>query len=464
MQEKTQITHALKIVEQDQLKLAALSTCVQGGMTNTQKIQQHLDNESVSGRVLRRKLNWLAAPPVQHGFPPLLEMIELKPEGSNGRPAKSYWLTEFGAAVLNMLPNNLDIKAPNIRDPSDLAHRYITLKIAEKAKKDGLEPMVEHRLSNSAQEVRADIYTELDNIPLVVEVEQKLLRQHLTRAREKLIRWARFVQAENSDERWNIQLVFNIRPREEPTLVRYWQEAFNDAQKEFGELPYDLYYINARDLLEPPSFLNALYEAEFFVDENLYTNVRDTAREPEKTRPDDISKDVFFNFQEALDNLLGAPPDRSLVALTELGLLIHTASYYPNSPSLKAAVFPHASIWLLRRYLEDPRMEAVKTELKQSLTRINKRNPGMVMLRETVTGLLWDVLLFHHGLGRGGPLQVVFQVPDFQDRSSDFRVEVRLSDALREKYTEEAKALGWCLGGIYLYRRHLGLIEKKKRS
>ncbi len=73
IESKTQIKHALKITEQDQLKLAALSTCIQGGMTNTQKIQQHLGNESVSGRVLRRKLNWLAAPPVQHGFPPLLK-------------------------------------------------------------------------------------------------------------------------------------------------------------------------------------------------------------------------------------------------------------------------------------------------------------------------------------------------------------------------------------------------------
>ncbi len=391
-------------------------------------------------------------------------MIELKPEGSNGRPAKSYWLTKFGAAVLNMLPDNLEIRAPNIRDPSDLAHRYITLKIAERAKKDGLEPMVEHRLSNSVQEVRADIYTELDDIPLVIEVEQKLLRQHLRRAQAKLVRWARFIQAENSDERWSIQLVFNIRPREEPTLVRYWKEAFHEAQKEFGELPYDLYYINARDLLEPPSFLNALHEAELFIDETLYANERNTEREPDEARPEYISEDTLFSFQEALDNLLGAPPDRSLIALTELGLLIHTASYYPNSPSLKAAVFPHASIWLLHRYLNDPRMGAVKTELRQSLTRIHKRNPGMVMLRETVTGLLWDVLLFHHGLGRGGPLQVVFQIPDFQDRSSDFRVEVRLSDDLREKYTEEAKALGWCLGGIYLYRRHLGLIEEKKRS
>lgn len=462
MQEETQIKHAITIIEQDQHKLRALSTCIEGGMTNTQKIQQHLDNESVSGRVLRRKLNWLAAPPVEHGFPPLLEMIEIMPEGNNGRPAKSYWLTEFGAAVLNTLYSDLEIKAPKIRDPADLRHRYITLKTAELAKKDGLAPIVEHTLKNSAQEVRADIYIDMDEVLLIVEVEQKLLRQHLKRAKEKLIRWARYIQAEKRDEEWQIQFVFNIHPRELPTLVRYWQEALDDAQREFGELPYYLYYITAADLLKHSYFSNALHNSTLFPRSTRAGAESKIAESEERERPHDLSEAQHQRFREALDELFEAPPARSLAALTELASVIYNASYYEDSPSLKAAVFPWASIWLMRCYLNDPRMDTVKRELTKSLTRIHKRNVGMVMLRDQVTSLLWDVLLYRHGLGRGGILHVVFQVPDFQDRSSDFRVEVRLNDDIRQTLTDEGKALRWFFTSIYLYRRHLGLVKEKK--
>ena len=76
---------------------------------------------------------------------------------------------------------------------------------------------------------------------------------------------------------------------------------------------------------------------------------------------------------------------------------------------------------------------------------------------------LWDVFLFHHGLGRGGALRVVFQVPDFQDRSSDFRVEVRVDDDLRAAQTDDVKALSWFFTSIYIYRRHFGLVEGAKK-
>ncbi len=464
MQSLDQVKKTIRILEQDALKISLLLSCVPNGITTLEKCLNNLKQQEISQHIVRRRLNWLSEPPQIHNFPPLLAGEDIAPAGSNGRPEKIYLLTEFGTAVLTTLEPDLVIKAPHFRDPADLAHRYITLKVAEQAEKDGLEPRIEHTFRNAVQEVRADVYLEVDGMLLIIEVEQRLRRQNIKRIREKLLRWARFIQAEGSDQEWQLQLVFNVRPRELPTLLRYWQEAFADVQREFGELPYYLYYITASELLDGPSFSNALFGAQLL--DNIDYSPADTPNEVEAQeveRPDYVDEERYVEFHDALEALLEAPPEQALEALKELAKQIYVASYYPNSPCLKAAVFPWASIWLIRRYLEHPDMVSVRAELTRELTRITKRSPGMIMLRETVTSLLWDVMLYRHGLGRGGILRVVFQVPDFQDNSSDFRVDVRIDTDLRSALTDDVMALRWFFTSIYLYRRRLGLVDEKKK-
>ena len=81
-----------------------------------------------------------------------------------------------------------------------------------------------------------------------------------------------------------------------------------------------------------------------------------------------------------------------------------------------------------------------------------------------VTSVIWDVLLYHHGLGRGGALRAVFQAPDFRDISSDFRVEVHIGGDIRGNTEEAEKALGWFLSSLYLYRDKLGMGGKSKKK
>jgi hypothetical protein len=472
MQNQTQIKQALDMIEKDSVKLTALLSCIPRGGTTSRKIRNSPKGESATSRLIRRKLNWLAAPPVEHGFPPFLAMVEITPEGSNGRPVKSYWLTEFGAAVLNILNSELSIKAPKIRDSWDQAHRYIIMETEELAKKEGLNIQVEYTLKNKVQEVRADLYLEINTVQIVLEVEQKLLRRNFNRAREKFIRWGNYIREENSGGNWRIYLVLNVRKRDLPTTIRYWQEALDEARKTFGELPYDIYCLTANELLVSPSFTEAIQSANL-LDENepeeselpVFLGEEWDADEGEQHQehPDYVSADQYLAFKDALEGLIEAAPNKALLALSRLTSTIYLASYYPNSPTIKAAVFPGASIWLMRRYLEHPWMANIRVELAGALNRIHKRNPGMIMLRDIVTSLLWDVLLFHHGLGRGGVLHVIFQVPDFQDLSSDFRVEVRVSDTIHEIKIQEVKALSWFFTSIYIYRRHLGLVEGAKK-
>ena len=453
--------------------LELLRSTERNGMTTLGYAWLQIGKPQLSLQAVRKTADWLVSPPQNLVMPALLERHQPKLFGFNGRPENIYLRTELGTAVLNEFFHGETLSTPQIRDPWDLTHRYIILKVAELAKKEDLGIQVEQILKNSAQQVRADLYVEINTVKIVLEVEQKLLRRNIKRAYDKFTNWAAYIREAGSGEYWRIYLVLNVRKREQPTLMRYWREALTEAKNDFGELPYDVYVITVNELLENPSFTDALLDAELLEDLDLeeeqpaiFLGEEAEAWEADDEKPiypDYITEDIYLTFQDTLDELLEAPAEHSLRALTDLAGVIHAASYYENSPSLKAAVFPWASIWLMCRYLEDPRMATVKRELSGTLTRIQKRSPGMVMLRETVTSLLWDVLLFHHGLGRGGILQVVFQVPDFQDRSSDFRVEVRVDNDLRAAQTEDVKALSWFFTSIYLYRQHLGLIENTKK-
>jgi hypothetical protein len=469
MEDKT-IQERILAIQKKKHTLEVLKSTGKNGMTTLGYAWIQIGKPQLSLQAIRKTADWLVIPPQDLTMPALLERHQPKLFGFNGRPENIYLRTELGTSVLNEFLNEEIVSTPQIRDQWDLTHRYIILKVAELAKKEEQDIQIEHTLKNAAQEVRADLYAEINTVKIVLEVEQKLLRRNLGRARNKFKNWASYIQAEGTDF-WRIYLVLNVRTRTLPTIIRYWQEALDEIRRELGELPYDIYYLSAKELLDAPAFIDALQNAKLLKDFE-YKEERPTVFQGEEIQdaddekpayPDYISEDLYLRFQDALDTLLDAPPEKALEALSELAKLIYYASYYPNSPSLKVAVFPHESIWLMRLYLDHPRMAEVRKELATTLTRIQKRNSGMVMLRETVTSLLWDVLLFHHGLGRGGILRVVFQVPDFQDRTSDFQVDVRVDNDLRAARTNEVEALNWFFTSIYLYRRHLGLIEEKKK-
>ena len=131
---------------------------------------------------------------------------------------------------------------------------------------------------------------------------------------------------------------------------------------------------------------------------------------------------------------------------------------------MNSAAFPRASLWLMRRYLEHPWMLPVRASLVEEFKKIRKRSPGLTMFRDRVTRLIWDALLRHHGLGRGGALRAVFQVPDFQDISSDFRVDVHIGGSVRGNTEEAEKALSWCLSSLYLYMEDLGLYGENQEE
>jgi hypothetical protein len=107
-------------------------------------------------------------------------------------------------------------------------------------------------------------------------------------------------------------------------------------------------------------------------------------------------------------------------------------------------------------------------ELKQALKWIQKKGSqmGLIMFRSNMTSIIWDVFLRHHGFSRGGALNVMFYIPDFQDIRSDFWVKIDYSDyrgglGLGEYRTRDfCVAISWMLTGLFSYSEELGLSER----
>ncbi len=451
------------ILESSPAKMQALFSCQYAGITTLDLAIQEVRSEQLRDRSIRSGLAWLAAPPL-NTFQPALKVAQPRLLGCTGRPENVYLLTEFGAEVLNELLNGLRIKAPSPRDKLDLTHRYLCLKVFERARSGEMEAKIEYSLENHAQKVRADVFLEQAGLHIAVEVEQKLPRKNLNRAVRKFVNWKRYIEESGQSGQWRIYLLFNVRKRERRTVIRSWQEALHKAEQEVGNLPFSVLYFTSSDLLGKSSLSQTLIEAEFLdkLDEELDKPDVEITEEKPEVLPNYISPKLYTDFEMAMDRVRNAKPDQGFFPLIELASLIHQASFSAGSPTITRAVFPWASIWLMRRYLDDPWMEPVKTKLREEFKKMRKRNLGVIMLRETMTGLIWDTLLFHHGLGRGGALRAVFQVPDFQDLTSDFRVEVLISNGVQGiRRAEQTRALSWFLSSLYLYREKLGLTTPK---
>jgi hypothetical protein len=476
------IPKLLGILENSDAKLGTMLSCRHLGMTLQELAEQHVDRNDFINRATRAAIEWLVAPPLDEGWPPLLEKLQPKLVGRNGRPQMAYLLSEFGAHVLNLLEPNLNIQPPRLRDDWDLAHRYYILKTLERANYAQLPAWVEHNLVSSDQNVRPDVMLERGSFSIAIEIEQKLLQRNLSRAVRKFENWERYIRASRAsgDTRaWRMYLAFHVKPRELPNVLRKWQEALTRAQENRGELPYEVYYRPACDLLDDfnlDPFLDGATLLEPVArraasqptgdqawGENMSNDQwTEGADQDSTTLPDWISVETYANFKNAMSALQQAGSRKKLHTLLELAESIYLGSHDQTSLTKEYGEFPRESLWLMRQYLNDRWTRPLKARLKDAFFKIHKRSPGLILFRNAMTSMLWDVVLRHHGLGRGGALRVIFQVPDFQDLQSDFRVDVFVAGKVKDELgdtrsKEQAEALSWFLSSLYLYTEDLGL-------
>jgi hypothetical protein len=142
----------------------------------------------------------------------------------------------------------------------------------------------------------------------------------------------------------------------------------------------------------------------------------------------------------------------------ELMLFIHEASYGRDSDTFQESRLPFESLWLLRHYLSLPQNQKMYEDLKQAMIWLKSRGSmGLIMMRDTLCGILWDTFLKRHELAMGGNLRVSLDVPDYINRNSTFEVKVTFwkkeDDTRSEQYCD---ALSWVLTAFLWYPEVLG--------
>jgi hypothetical protein len=325
--------------------------------------------------------------------------------------------------------------------------------------------------------IRCDVLIQRPNTRLFVEVEQELPRNNLWRAVEKFERWREYARSQKQPV--DMLFVFNLPGDDVPSAIQNWGEALGRVEAS-GKLNCRISYITVADLNEKD--LSAAVEIaqplKAIKVKEKETEVTPVVSEVQSARKIPSYVNRFYNgYLESVEAVQKAhSPEKQLMTFFNLALFIYEASYYRDSDAVKYAILPHASVWMLRHYLELPANQEMLVELKQALNWKQKRSGqmGMIMFRDNMTRIVWDVFLRHHGFSRGGGLSVMFYIPDFQDIRSDFWVKVSYSDShmgkgVGDEYTRHfCVAVSWMLTGLFSYSEELGLgqrpwkkIEKK---
>jgi hypothetical protein len=437
------------------LRAQLIKTCRHCGITNQDLAQLECGGEP-NQRLIRSTFDWLSKPS-SAGFPALLESKPMRLEGRKGRPQQAYWLTEFGKRISYLLDPKVKARVINPRDEKDLHHRFAQLDVLARALQNGWQAEVEKVIPyDKDREVRCDVFiTQPDGTNIYIEIEQELTRNNIERAREKFRNWQAY--ALSKDFVPDLIFVFNLPDTKLGHTLSTWQEALG-CVSEADDFSLDVRYILV-GILEGQFLDNALQSFSVWMDpidppepDGAASEALSKTAAPEVWLPD--ASELLPEFERRLETYSDArqPADR-MKAFLELMLYIHDASYGRSSDVYTYNELPEKSLWLLRRYLNLPENQVMYEKLKLAMIWVQSRsNMGLIMLRNTICGILWNTFLKHHKLAMGGNLRVTLDVPDYVNFNSSFEVKVRFWNKVDDSKSDEyCKALAWVMTTFFWY-------------
>jgi hypothetical protein len=445
-----------------------LRTCRYCGITN-QTLSQLECGENVEVRLIRTTLEWLSK--LSKNFPAMLESMPMRLASRNGRPQRAYLLTEFGRKVLRLLDPPIIARLNKPKDEKDLHHRFAQLDILIRAKQNGWwQAEVEKVIPYDAGEIRCDLVVHRPEGRLYIEIEQEITRNNIERAREKFRNWQAYALSEDFVP--DLLFVFNLPDAKLGHTLTVWKEALG-CVSEAHDFALDVRYILI-GALDGRSFDTALQSYSVWMEPIVQIDEGGATLEvPRQTAASDYLLPAASELVPEFDERVGAysdarHPANRLKSFFELMLYIHDASYGHNSDTYKYNELPVKSLWLLRRYLNLPQNQVMYEELKQAMIWVQSRSTmGLIMLRNTICGILWGTFLKRHELAMGGALRVTLDVPDYVNHNSTFEVKVMFWDTAEEmKRDEYCKALAWVMTAFLWYPEYLetGAQPWKKKS
>jgi len=446
----TDYDRALQALTEGELREGVLKTCRHFGITNQDLALIECGGEP-NLRLIRSTFDWLSKPNAM-GFSALLDPMPMRLEGRKGRPQQAYLLTSFGRQVLFRLDPSLKVRGINPKDGKDLTHRFAQLDVFTRALRNGWQAEVEKVIPYKGGEVRCDVVIHRpDDSDLYIEIEQELTRNNAARAREKFRNWQAYALARDFVP--DMIFVFNLPDSNLASTLVIWQEAL-DTIRATGDFSLDVRYILI-GVLEGQPFEQALSSFGLWMEPIEPDEIHDAASDTlsqsaasEVWLPD--ASELLPEFERLVDRYANTEDTRDFFDLMHF---IHQASYGRDSDTFKKSKLPEKSLWLLRRYLNLPENQGMYEKLKLALIWVQSRGSmGLIMLRNTICGILWNIFLKHHKLAMGGNLQVTLETPDYLNFNSSFEVKVRFSDTVEDtKRNEYCIALAWVMTSFFWY-------------
>lgn len=393
-----------------------------------------------------------------------------------GKPAAMYQLTGDGATVLKTL-GHAHASASGLNDDTAALHRLAMTELHLAASKAGVTIRTDRALRYNDTELRPDHQVVLsDGNILLFEIEQSASAAILRRIIESLQHKQDFFAARaHPNVLPEVRMLLHLkRNKQWEKTLKVWERAMGVVRENAkGKLHFRLLAIPLHEFLEAPDWET---ERELFWKEvlppqpqtglvvaepkGLSTLMQRTAREDRL-----VLRALWQDFNERIQPGIGLP--KADPEFFQLMQLIYYASHDPHLPLIEQAATPHASLYLLRRYLE----------LKQLQKRIHSElHRGERDTRWNITTILHrmqsiaNVFLTVHGWRMYGLLLVQSSANDMKTRPTrvfDMLVHIRDPQILmnrddlvvpsKEEVREMEEALAWVLYALFAYSEELGL-------
>ena len=461
--ETQQLQEALEAAIPDQHWLHILEVFVPTGVADNLQIQ------AISGldrNRLRRFLEKMEQSAL--GLAPVLNVLDtsVRRVGITGRPPKVYLLGKSGAALLKA--NGYEDARPSaLSSEIAVSHALAMLSIQHSAQQAGCLVQTDQNLSyGNGQVLRPDHQVVLpDGEQVLYEVEQEARSKLIPRILESLKNKQAFFQTEESQVFLpEVRMLINLEyGKKWNQTLNVWREASNlVVQQNKAPLGFRLLAIPILEFLRSPEWgVETSTRWHDFSAPSKKQTLQEAA-ESEERIADEL--DTVRTIEE--DCILLAALEQDYVRnelpkirapelkLFDLAILIYRASL-PEEDDVSSEIAPrHASIYLLKRYLE--MHPTLVRDLRKAIHSGRGRmywSPKTILHRMQIT---IDTFLAYYGWQSGGRIKVT-ATTEHRLGITQFGVEVEANDLFAYSSYRQTHSLAWMLWALFEHAAQLGL-------
>ena len=416
-------------------------------------------------------------------LPPLVVEFDhpIARPGVRGRAPTVYLLGETGAALLRLTGEDRNAHACGLKDDVPLSHALAMVDVHLCATAAGVPIETDRKLwFGAGQDIRPDHVITLDGRRILIEIEQAASTDTQRRLCESVRHHADFFTSpESHDVEPVVRLLINLpRGKVFQRTCHHWRVAVEDVFAGYDTPPYRLLALPLNEFLQEPIWNLPDIEVDprwLDLSEPPQPAAHSQARAAEAApaellnlNPHDsvlimtaLWQDYRWHTSRPLSKV--PRPDRECFMLWRI---IYVASHDPALSALDRAGFPHASLYLLMRYLQ------LHEPLKKDLTAALKRgqNAGrwnVTLIRQWMQAVL-NIFLEYHGLYSSDTLQVRAIATEWASTTALHALDVDVQiapEVLREndrplgrdEVARTERALAWVLRALFQHARHLDL-------